>query len=97
MFKGLGKFVRRRTVNNIIEEINWQRKKSKNRTYKIFFIDEVFGSNAPWIDEFAPRYRKEVGLPFYAEYHPKTLKLRVLDRLVEAGVDEINFGIQTFL
>jgi radical SAM superfamily enzyme YgiQ (UPF0313 family) len=46
------------------------------------------------MDEFVPRYKKEVGLPFDV-ISPKTLKLRTLDRLAEAGVREIGFGIQT--
>jgi len=95
LFKGLGKFVRRRSVNSIINEIKWNLNKPNNKKDYIVFIDEVFGSNPTWIDEFGPRYQKEIGLPFYAEYHPKTLKPRVLKRLVEAGVDVINFGIQT--
>ena len=95
IYKGLGKFVRRRSVDNIIKEINMHRNRPGNRKQRIYFLDEVFGSAPGFIDEFSPRYRKEVGLPFDVLYHPKSLKLRVIDRLVEAGVKEINFGIQT--
>jgi anaerobic magnesium-protoporphyrin IX monomethyl ester cyclase len=95
MNKGLGKFVRRRSVDNIIKEINLHRNRPGNRKKRIYFLDEVFGSAPGFIDEFAPKYKKEVGLPFDVLYHPKSLKLRVIDRLVEAGVKEINFGIQT--
>jgi hypothetical protein len=66
-----------------------------NRKKRVYFIDEVFGSAPGFIDEFAPRYRKEVGLPFDVLYHPKSLKVRTIHKLVEAGVAEINFGIQT--
>ena len=95
IYDGLGTFVRRRSVGNLIKEIKMHIDKPNNRKKRIYFIDEVFGSAKGFIDEFAPRYRKEVGLPFDVLYHPKTLKLRVLDKLVEAGVGEINFGIQT--
>ena len=95
LYKGLGKFVRRRSVDSIIKEIRWNLDKPNNKKDYVIFVDEVFGSNPTWIDEFGPRYKKEVGLPFFAEYHPKTLKVRVLKKLVEAGVDVINFGIQT--
>jgi len=95
IYDGLGKFVRRRSVGNLIKEIKMHIDKPNNRKKRIYFIDEVFGSAPGYIDEFAPRYKKEVGLPFDVLYHPKTLKLRVLDKLVEAGVGEINFGIQT--
>jgi len=95
MFRGLGKFVRRRSVGNIIEEVHSHLNRPGNRKKRVYFIDEVFGSAPNFIDEFAPRWKKEVGLPFDVLYHPKSLKLRVIDKLVEAGVKEINFGIQT--
>ena len=74
IFKDLGKFVRRRSVDSIIKEAQWNLNKPNNKKDNILFIDEVFGSNPTWIDEFESRYKKEVGLPFFAEYHPKTLK-----------------------
>jgi radical SAM superfamily enzyme YgiQ (UPF0313 family) len=95
MFRGLGKFVRRRSVGNIIEEVHSHLNRPGNRKKRVYFLDEVFGSASNFIDEFAPRWKKEVGLPFDVLYHPKSLKLRVIDKLVEAGVKEINFGIQT--
>ena len=95
MFKDLGKFVRRRSVDSVIKEAQWNLNKPNNKKDNILFIDEVFGSNSTWIDEFESRYKKEVGLPFFCEYHPKTLKSRVLKKLVNAGIEVINFGLQT--
>ena len=95
MYKGLGKFVRRRSVDSIVKEVNMHRNRPNNRKKRVYFIDEVFGSAPEFMDEFAPRYRKEVGLPFDVLYHPKSLKVRTIGKLVEAGVKEINFGIQT--
>ena len=95
IYKGLGKFVRRRSVGNIIKEINLHQNRHGNRKKWVYFIDEVFGSAPEFMDEFAPRWKKEVCLPFDVLYHPKSLKVRTIDKLVEAGVKEINFGIQT--
>jgi len=95
MYKGLGKFVRRRSVDSIVKEVNMHQNKPNNKKNSVFFIDEVFGSAPDFIDEFVPRYKKEVGLPFDVLYHPKSLKVRTIGKLVEAGVKEINFGIQT--
>jgi len=95
IYKGLGKFVRRRSVGNIIKEIHSHLNRPGNRKNWVYFIDEVFGSAPEFMDEFAPRYKKEVGLPFDVLYHPKSLKVRTIGKLVEAGVKEINFGIQT--
>ena len=95
IYKGLGKFVRRRSVDSIVKEVNMHLNRPNNRKKWVYFIDEVFGSAPEFMDEFAPRYRKEVGLPFDVLYHPKSLKVRTIGKLVEAGVKEINFGIQT--
>ena len=95
IYKGLGKFVRRRSVDSIVEEVNMHLSRPNNRKTRVYFIDEGFGSAPGFIDEFAPRYKKEVGLPFDVLYHPKSLKVRTIEKLVEAGVKEINFGIQT--
>ena len=95
MYKGLGKFVRRRSVDSIVKEVNMHQNKPNNRKKRVYFIDEVFGSAPEFMDEFVPRYKKEVGLPFDVLYHPKSLKVRTIGKLVEAGVKEINFGIQT--
>ena len=95
IYKGLGKFVRRRSVDSIVKEVNMHLNRPNNRKKRIYFIDEVFGSAPEFMDEFAPRYKREVGLPFDVLYHPKSLKVRTIGKLVEAGVKEINFGIQT--
>lgn len=95
IYKDLGKFVRRRSVDNVIEELKLQFAKPNNRKTNIDFIDEVFGSNAPWIEEFAPKYKKEIGMPFNVRYHPKTLKPRIIKKLVEAGITSIGFGLQS--
>jgi radical SAM superfamily enzyme YgiQ (UPF0313 family) len=95
IYKDLGKFVRRRSVDNVIQELKSQFSKRDNRKTNIDFIDEVFGSNALWIEEFAPRYKKEIGVPFNVRYHPKTLKPRIIKKLIEAGVTSIGFGLQS--
>ena len=95
IYKGLGKFVRRRSVDSIVQEVRMHLDRPGNRKKRVYFIDEVFGSAPGFIDEFAPRFRKEVGLPFDVLYHPKSLKIRTIEKLVEAGVAEINFGVQT--
>ncbi len=95
MYRGLGKFVRRRSVDSIVEEINMHMNRPNNRKRRVYFVDEVFGSAPDFIEEFSNRFKKEVGIPFDVMYHPKSLKVKTIDKLVKAGVKEINFGIQT--
>ena len=95
IYKGLGKFVRRRSVDSIVEEVNSHLKRKGNRKKRVYFIDEVFGSAPGFIEEYSERFPKEVGLPFDVLYHPKSLKVKTIEKLAHAGCQEINFGIQT--
>jgi radical SAM superfamily enzyme YgiQ (UPF0313 family) len=95
MYRDLGTFIRRRSVDSVIREITEHILLTKEKTKYIFFVDEVFTINAKWIDEFVTRYKKEVGLPFFVFYHPKSLDLETLDKLISAGLDTVSIGIQT--
>lgn len=91
LFKGLGFYTRRRSVDSVIKEI----KKNNTEAEYIFFVDEVFGIEPSWLDEFQSRYKKEVGLPFFVSYNPRIITLDIIRKLVSAGVDMISFGIQS--
>jgi len=93
LFRDLGPYTRRRSVDNIIGEVKERLNLSRKRTDYVHFADEFFGTEESWLDEFEARYKKEIGLPFYVEYHPKIISSNLLDRLVNAGLDTINFGI----
>ena len=95
IYKGLGKFVRRRSVDSIVAEVNSHLERPENKKKRVYFIDEVFGSAPGFIEEYSERFPKEVGLPFDVLYHPKSLKAKTIEKLAHAGCKEINFGIQT--
>jgi radical SAM superfamily enzyme YgiQ (UPF0313 family) len=54
--------VRKRTVSHLIDEINEVRKKYNLKF--VHFVDDIFNLRNEWLEEFAERYPKEVGLPF---------------------------------
>ena len=103
LFKSQGKYSRRRSVRNIVEEMKEQLTTVKNHKLpenwktNVLFVDEVFGHDQEWMKEFESIYPKEIGLPFFMETlpHPNMLNEKTLDMLVNAGVATINFGIQS--
>ena len=95
LFKNLGHYTRRRSVNNIIKEIKGNLDLFGNMKDYVSFIDEVFANDESWLNEFESIYKKEIGLPFSVEYNPKFMKSTMLNKLVNAGIHTINFGIQT--
>lgn len=95
LFKGLGPYTRRKSVTAVIDEIKYNLTLPGNLRNDVMFIDEVFGSDRKWLDEFATRYKNEINLPFSVEYNPKILNESILERLVAIGLHTVNFGIQT--
>ena len=70
-YKKLGKLVRRRSVENVLEEIHIY--KGKYPVKSIYFADEVFTLHRDWIELFLERYKEEIGLPFVCNYVPSTI------------------------
>jgi radical SAM superfamily enzyme YgiQ (UPF0313 family) len=95
LFRNIGPYTRRRSVSNVIKEIRQNLSVSGNTIDRVFFVDEGFGNTENWLNEFELQYKKEIGLPFCVEYNPQNISSMILDKLVNAGLDTISFGIQT--
>lgn len=94
MNRGNGRFVRLRSPEHIIEEINYRRNKCKNAKM-ICFNDEVFGVFDDWVEDFSKKYKQHVDLPFECELVPKLIKEHNVKLLSEAGMFSLHFGIQS--
>lgn len=55
-------YTRKRSVQSMIDEVNAVRAKYPLRM--VHFVDDIFNIKTPWLEEFAERWPKEVGLPF---------------------------------
>lgn len=96
MFKGDGrKIMRRRSVDNLLAEI-----KDVVQRYPVArfvrFADDVFvvDKEDEWLEEFAERYPKEVGLPFYCLIRCNSLTQNVAMLLQKAGCKSIGMSIE---
>jgi len=99
IYHGKGKVVRKQSVDRVIEEIRKVRERWPLTTVK--FYDDIFCYKADsWLEEFAIKYKKEIGLPFFAltrcdlvtEDMIKLLKYagcRTLSMSIEAGNEKI--------
>jgi len=93
IYSGKGAYLRRRSVDNVIEELN-ERKDKYNIRY-IHFDDEIFTYDIKWLEEFALRYRKEIDVPFFCWVHPVTINKKTVSLLKKAGCSEVEMGVQT--
>jgi radical SAM superfamily enzyme YgiQ (UPF0313 family) len=94
LFRGLGPFVRRRSVGSVIAEIREMLDRPGSRHAMVEFHDENFGTDPAWLAEFEARYPAEVGLPFKVQYNPMLVAPETIQRLRRAGLHRVKFGIE---
>ena len=94
MFTDLGRFVRRRSVSNVIAELKQILAIPGNKKEIVEFQDENFGTQESWLAEFEDRYPAEVGLPFKIQYNPTLIKSETIARLKKSGLHRLKFGIE---
>ena len=96
IYKGKGKYVRIRSHDNVLEEIRQCCDTNKKIT-SIHFIDDLFGINEKWLDDFSPKFKSQIGLPFDClvradaiAQHPDCAAM-----LKSAGCASVAFGIES--
>jgi anaerobic magnesium-protoporphyrin IX monomethyl ester cyclase len=92
---GKSKYLRRRSIDNILGEIKWAREHI-GHFGEICFCDDTFLARSDAeIHEFAHRYKQEVGLPFYCLVSPSNVTETKTSALIDAGLSVIGMGIQS--
>jgi radical SAM superfamily enzyme YgiQ (UPF0313 family) len=90
---GNGRWHRRRSVDNLIEEMSLALEKY-NYSHASFW-DEIFIDNREWIEEFAEKYPKAIGKPFWCYGYAKYIDEDLIALMEKAGCHEMNVGVQT--
>jgi len=88
-----GKYVRQRSVDHMMYELNQAKK--KYHLHAIDFQDDVFTVSKSWIKEFTDRYKKEIRKPFSCLIHPQYFDDDIARWMSDAGCNWIQMGIQT--
>ena len=94
LYKGKGRIVRQRSVQNVLDEIRTH-KELFPKLKRIDFIDEVFSWDREWVEEFVEHYKKDIDLPFHCMQHPNTTDKEIMRMLKDAGLERVEIGIQT--
>lgn len=90
---GMVKWVRQRSVGNVIKELVWRKESHKSRHF--VFMDDIFSSDLKWLREFVKDYNRLIKLPFNCLAHPGLAKEETVALLKGAGCILIDFGLQT--
>ncbi|MCE5329737.1 B12-binding domain-containing radical SAM protein [bacterium] len=87
-----GKYVRFRSVENVIAEIKDVITRYKVKS--IYLNDDVFTINKGYVEEFCRMYKKEIGYPFEINTRVENLTLEILQMLKDAGCYRIAMGLE---
>lgn len=86
---------RRRTVDNVIDELEKIIDKFNFIELISFFDDTFFVAPINYFEELRDKYKRRIGLPFHAQCSPTTINQEKMNILVEAGLFHTEMGIQT--
>lgn len=93
IYNGKGPYVRRRSPENVIDELVYARKNMV--LFQIKFFDDIFTFDQKWIERFCQLYIKKVSLPFICSAHPRYTNKKIIEMLGEAGLILVYLGIQS--
>lgn len=93
LYKDKGKYLRRRSVKNVIEELEIA--KEKYKPWMISFYDDIFTYDKHWLAEFSVEYKEKINLPFFCFVHPAHIDRERLSLLEDMKCSVVAMGIQS--
>lgn len=93
MYNGKGRYVRRRTIDSVIRELE----ELKNRYFvkQIAFEDDTFLEDKNWILQFLREYKKHIDIPYICNTRFDTLTDDVVKMLKSTGCFLVALGIES--
>lgn len=92
LYKGKGRVVRCRSVDNLLAEVKEVISRYKLKT--VYMQDDTFILNKKWVAEFVEKYKQEIGLPFVCLIRADLADEDIIRKLREAGCKNVFFGIE---
>jgi radical SAM superfamily enzyme YgiQ (UPF0313 family) len=91
-YRGCGKYVRFRSVNNVIAEI----KQLMMRYYitNVYFHDDILPLIPHWVSDFCKTYKEQISLPFDCHVRPNLAGKELFKMLKDAGCRRVYIGIE---
>ena len=94
LFSSLGPYMRYRSPENVIREIETLAQSSSPPS-NLWFDDDVLPFDADWFCDFASGYRARVGLPYQCYLRPNMVTEDVVRLLIESGCYRVHLGVET--
>lgn len=95
LYSGNGRFIRQRSVANVIAEIEGIVERYPEHARYITFSDDIITENKKWLYEFLDEYKKRFDLPFNMQVQMQTFGRETARRLAEAGCYQTIIAIES--
>jgi radical SAM superfamily enzyme YgiQ (UPF0313 family) len=93
MYKGKGKYVRMRSFQNIIAEI--ESVKKRHNLKKVIFNDDIFILNREWLNKFTKQYLKKIKMPYKCFVRANLVDEELVKLLKKGLCETVYFGIES--
>ncbi len=93
LYTGKGKYLTRRSIKNVIDELKAAKKRYNPK--EIIFYDDVFVLDAKWLEDFLGEYKREIGIPYRCLLHPNYLTEEIVLLLKRTNCVGVQFGVQS--
>lgn len=94
LYEGKGPHIRKRGMGHIMQELSYIKKNFSFVSMISIQDDNFLMSQDDFLDEFAYRYKRDIGLPFVCKSFPQSITSDKISKLKEAGLEYIQLGIQ---
>lgn len=92
LYAGKGRRFRQRSVDHVIDELDWVR--SHYPLEFVVFVDDTLVLSGKWLAELAEKYPRRIGLPFFCNTRADLVTAEQVRLLKEAGCHSVSMGIE---
>jgi radical SAM superfamily enzyme YgiQ (UPF0313 family) len=93
LYKGKGVYVRKRSVENVLEEIHALNQQYPVKTIR--FEDDLFGVSREWLLSFCEEYPRRFSIPFICSMRADAVDGEVAAALKQAGCFNVVIGVES--
>ncbi|MDO8873696.1 MAG: radical SAM protein [Methanoregula sp.] len=95
IYKGKGTFLRTRSIEHIIGELEEITRHNNFINFISFFDDDFTARPLEFIKQFCEQYKSSINLPFKCNLNANTISREKISLLSEAGLISIEIGLQS--
>lgn len=95
MYAHKGKYLRQRSINNILDELKLAKENLKSVNFISIFDDNFFMRNNNDLKKFSELYINKINIPFFCLANPSHINEEKIELLKKCGLIKIQIGIQT--